>query len=299
MRVRPGGKVRWTAGTILHTVTEDGAGIPTFCFNGRAFIGNTPTIVARSGQRIRWYVFNLDLGMNWHNFHLHAQRWTFAHENIDVRSIGPAESFIVDTVAPPALLLPLDIEKRQDSRHRPKDAKKYVLCGDFLFHCHVEMHMMQGLAGLVRAKQTVWLTDAQVTQLKATIGFPTETCDNSCPSVDHHRCEQFLCGEWKLVPASPAVCMMHACLLPGTQKLLTLVTAILGTTSVGYSTTRWTRERSRRQETSRSTSPSLPTAGRSPTSGRPSTTSSPTRQARSSSTAVSRPERRINSIQAR
>jgi len=220
VRIRPGGKVRWTPGTMLHTITEDGAGIPSFCFNGRTFVGNTPTIVARTGQRIRWYVFNLDLSMGWHNFHPHALRWNFAHENIDVRSIGPAESFIVDTVAPPALLLPLDIERNQDPQHRPKDARKYELCGDFLFHCHVEMHMMQGLAGLVRSKQTVWLTDEQVKKLKATIGFPVETCDNSCPDVDHHRCEQFLCGEWKLVPGSPEVCFMHACLLPGTLKLL-------------------------------------------------------------------------------
>jgi plastocyanin len=220
VRVRPGGVVRWTPGTMLHTITEDGAGIPSFCLNGRAFIGNTPTIEGRTGQRIRWYVFNLDLSMGWHNFHLHGQRWKFAHENIDVRSIGPAESFIVDTTVPPVLLLPLDIEKCQDPKHRPKHSKKYELCGDFLFHCHVEMHMMQGLTGLVRAKQTVWLTDAQVDKLKAQIGFPTATCDNSCPDVDHHRCETFLCGEWKLVPASPDVCLMHACLLPGTQQVL-------------------------------------------------------------------------------
>ena len=220
VRIRPGGEVRFTPGTILHTVTEDGAGIPSYCFNGRTFIGNSPTIVARAGQKIRWYVFNLDLSMGWHNFHTHGKRWKFANENIDVRSIGPAESFVVDTVTPPALLLPLDIERCQDPKHRPKDAQKYVLCGDFLFHCHVEMHMMQGLAGLVRSKQTVWLTDQQVEKLKKTIGFPIETCDNSCPSVDHHRCEQFLCGEWKLVPGSPEVCFMHACLLPHSQKVL-------------------------------------------------------------------------------
>ncbi|MDQ3774847.1 MAG: multicopper oxidase domain-containing protein [Pseudomonadota bacterium] len=100
--------------------------------------------------------------MGWHDFHPRAQRWKFAHENLDVRSIGPAESFIVNTTVPPALLLPLDIEKCQDPKDRPKDAKEYELCGDFLFHCHVEMHMMQGLAGLVRSKQTVWLTDEQV-----------------------------------------------------------------------------------------------------------------------------------------
>lgn len=219
-RIRPGGKVRWTPGTMLHTVTEDGGGIPTGCLNGRAFVGNTPTIVAHTGQRIRWYVFNLDLGMNWHNFHLHAQRWRFANDNIDTRSLGPAESFVMETTAPPALLLPPDIAKTQEEHHRPKHAKKYTLCGDFLFHCHVEMHMMQGLAGLVRSKQTVWLTDEQVKRLKATTGFPQGTCDNRCPDVDHHRCERFLCGEWKLVPGSPEVTMMHACLLPNTLKLL-------------------------------------------------------------------------------
>src|SRR5439155_15003754 len=74
-RIRPGGKVRWTPGTQLHIITEDAGGIPSPCFNGRTFVGNTPTIVARAGQKIRWYVFNLDLGMNWHNFHPHAQRW--------------------------------------------------------------------------------------------------------------------------------------------------------------------------------------------------------------------------------
>src|SRR5207248_5488853 len=114
VRVKPGGKVRWTAGTNqTHTVTEDGAGMPSACFNGRSFVGNTPTIVAHAGQRIRWYIFNLDLSMGWHNFHTHAQRWTFADQQIDVRSIGPAESFLVETKAPPVLLLPPAIEKSQ------------------------------------------------------------------------------------------------------------------------------------------------------------------------------------------
>ena len=219
-RVKPGGKVRWTPGTILHTITEDGGGIPSPCFNGRTFVGNTPTIVARAGQRIRWYVFNLDLGMSWHNFHPHGQRWHFAQEAIDIRSIGPAESFVVETVAPPVLLLPRKIQDAQNAKHHHKGAKKYELCGDFLVHCHVEMHMMQGLAGLVRSKQTVWLTDEQAEQLAGEVGLPSATCDNQCPDVDLDRCERLLCGEWTLVPGSPEVCMMHACLLPNTQKVL-------------------------------------------------------------------------------
>jgi hypothetical protein len=55
-------------------------------------------IFAHSGQKIRWYVFNLDLGMVWHNFHLgmvwhnfhtHAQRWNFAGATVDERSLSP------------------------------------------------------------------------------------------------------------------------------------------------------------------------------------------------------------------
>src|SRR2546426_1640853 len=60
-RIRPGGKVRWTSGTTTHIIVDDGAGFPSFCLNGRSFVGNTPTIVANAGQRIRWYVFNLGL----------------------------------------------------------------------------------------------------------------------------------------------------------------------------------------------------------------------------------------------
>jgi hypothetical protein len=63
------------------------------------------------GQRIRWYVFNLDLSMGWHNFHVHGQRFRIGHEIMDTRSIGPAESFVVQTIAPSALSLPHDIEE--------------------------------------------------------------------------------------------------------------------------------------------------------------------------------------------
>ena len=98
-----GGTVTWiNNGPSQHSIVERGGdSLSSFCYNGRSFVGNSPTIIAHSGQRIRWYVFNLDLGMMWHNFHPHAQRWQFAKETIDVRSIGPAESFIVETEAPP------------------------------------------------------------------------------------------------------------------------------------------------------------------------------------------------------
>jgi hypothetical protein len=158
--------------------------------------------------------------MGWHNFHVHAQRWQFAHETIDTRSIGPAESFVVETTAPPVLLLPPDIEAAQDPHCRPKEAKPYHLRGDFLFHCHVEMHMMQGLAGLVRSRQTVWLTPQQAKQIAAESGLPVDPGGNTCPHVDHDRCEQLSCGKWEVVAGGPEVCMMHAALLPNTARVL-------------------------------------------------------------------------------
>jgi FtsP/CotA-like multicopper oxidase with cupredoxin domain len=218
------GVVRWTntAGPgQQHSVIESGGtSRPSFCFNGRSFIGNTPTIVAHSGQRIRWYVFNLDIGMAWHNFHPHAHRWVFAGETIDIRSIGPAESFVVETVTPPVLLLPEHIHKAQEKAHRPKSARRYELRGDFLVHCHVEMHMMEGLSALVRAHQTVWLTAAQRTELEQSVGLPLDPGGNDCPAVTPNRCAITQTGRWEELPGLPGITFMHAVLLPKTSRLL-------------------------------------------------------------------------------
>jgi hypothetical protein len=218
-----GGKVRWTNVNPLttHTVTADaGAGISSYCFNGRSFVGNTPTILAQAGQRIRWYVFNLDLGEVWHNYHPHGQRWQFAGHTIDVRSISPAESFVVETEAPPVLLLPDDIADHQPPHRRLPGATPHELKGDFLVHCHVEFHMGQGLAALVRSRQTVWLTPAQADQLAAETGLPIDPGDNACPVVDLDRCAPPGCGTWQEVAGLPEVTMMHAALLPNTNKVL-------------------------------------------------------------------------------
>jgi hypothetical protein len=176
--------------------------------------------VAHTGQPIRWYVFNLDLSMGWHNFHTHAQRWQFGGETIDVRSIGPAESFVVETKAPPVLLLPPAIEQHQHQQHHRHGAHAYRLRGDFLIHCHVEMHMMQGLAGVVRTEQTVWLTAAEKLAIEQATGLPLDPGDNHCPEVDLDHCEKAIGGEWQLVPGASEVTMMHAVLLPDTGRVL-------------------------------------------------------------------------------
>jgi plastocyanin len=217
-----GGMVTWTDnGLSEHTVTERGGdSMPSFCLNGRSFVGNTPTIEAKTGQKIRWYVFNLDMSMGWHNFHTHGQRWRFASETIDVRSIGPAESFVVETTAPPVLLLPPSIEKHQHQQGHRHGAHAYHVRGDFLFHCHVEMHMMAGLAGVVRAQQTLWLTAAEKQQIEQTTGLPLDPGDNKCCDVDLDHCEKAVGGEWQPVPGTSEITMMHAVLLPNTTKML-------------------------------------------------------------------------------
>ena len=54
---------------------SDGGGAATFCLNGRTFVGNTPTVEVDAGDSLRWYLFNLDVGGVWHNFHPHSARW--------------------------------------------------------------------------------------------------------------------------------------------------------------------------------------------------------------------------------
>ena len=223
VKIRPGGTVTWTNQDPQqhHTVTsKDGASQPTHCINGRGFFGNSPTIVAKAGQKIRWYVFNMDLGHNWHNFHTHAMRWQFAGENIDVRSMGPAESFIVETSAPPVMLLPDHMAKRQAKDKRPRGARRYTLRGDYIFHCHVHHHLMNGMVGVVRSYQTVWLTRAMKQELKETRGLPLDDGKNSIPDVDEERCKKHGTGHWELIPGDPEVTFMHSCLLPKTGKVL-------------------------------------------------------------------------------
>jgi plastocyanin len=218
-----GSKVRWENNDAgrHHTVTsKQGASMPTHAINGRGFVGNSPTIVGRPGQRIRWYVFNLDIGMNWHNFHPHAMRWSFAGENIDIRSMGPAESFTVEATIPPVALLDEEQARIQAPDCRPKNARLYHLKGDFVFHCHVHHHLTNGMVGLVRAKQAVWLTPAMADAMAAATGLPLDDGTNDCPDVAPLPCRAQSSGRWEEVEGVPEVLLMHSVLLPGTDRVL-------------------------------------------------------------------------------
>jgi FtsP/CotA-like multicopper oxidase with cupredoxin domain len=90
--------------------------------DGRAFVGNTPVFHAEVGDTVQWDV--LALGDDFHTFHVHGHRWLTADGPKDTQTVGPAESY--------------KIRWREDAP------------GTWLYHCHVEAHMMNGMIGLYR-----------------------------------------------------------------------------------------------------------------------------------------------------
>jgi FtsP/CotA-like multicopper oxidase with cupredoxin domain len=91
--------------------------------DGRAFVGNTPVFHAKVGDLVQWDV--MALGSDFHTFHVHGHRWTTAGGvSRDTQTVGPAESF----------------------RIRWREGAP----GTWLYHCHVEDHMMKGMIGIYR-----------------------------------------------------------------------------------------------------------------------------------------------------
>ena len=91
--------------------------------DGRAFVGNTPVFRSRVGDLVQWDV--MAMGSDFHTFHVHGHRWIGAGgAPRDTQTVGPAESFRI--------------------RWREEDP------GTWLYHCHVEDHMMRGMIGIYR-----------------------------------------------------------------------------------------------------------------------------------------------------
>ena len=93
--------------------------------NGHAFVGNTPVFHARVGDLVQWDV--LAMGDDFHTFHVHGHRWRDPDGTVvDTKTLGPADSFRV--------------RWREDAS------------GTWLYHCHVEGHMMNGMIGIYVVK---------------------------------------------------------------------------------------------------------------------------------------------------
>jgi FtsP/CotA-like multicopper oxidase with cupredoxin domain len=94
--------------------------------DGRAYIGNTPVFHAKVGELVQWDV--MALGSDFHTFHVHGHRWLGPGEvPEDTQTVGPAESF--------------RIRWREEAP------------GTWLYHCHVEDHMMRGMIGIYRVSR--------------------------------------------------------------------------------------------------------------------------------------------------
>ena len=94
--------------------------------DGRAFVGNTPVFHSTVGELVQWDV--MAMGSDHHTFHVHGHRWlTPGGISRDTQTIGPAESFRF--------------------RWREEDP------GTWLYHCHVEDHMMRGMIGIYRVSR--------------------------------------------------------------------------------------------------------------------------------------------------
>ena len=214
LTVAPGATVTWiNQGDSTHTVTESGAtkSATSMTINGRSHAGNTPVIEVHSGQKIRWYVFNHDFGQGWHNFHAHASHWSFGGQNLDNQSIGPAESFVVHTTAPPVVLPPVKDE------HKVGQESGYQLASLHPVHCHVEAHVMAGMVCLLRVKQFVILHESYFKSLE--FPLPEDPGTFECPPLPPDLCvDESDDGTWETLPEAP-VFAVHAALLK-TGKVL-------------------------------------------------------------------------------
>jgi FtsP/CotA-like multicopper oxidase with cupredoxin domain len=94
--------------------------------DGRAFVGNTPVFTSIVGQTIQWDV--MAIGSEHHTFHVHGHRWVDRDgRDVDTQTVGPAETFAI--------------------RWREEDP------GTWLYHCHVESHMMAGMIGTYKVSR--------------------------------------------------------------------------------------------------------------------------------------------------
>jgi FtsP/CotA-like multicopper oxidase with cupredoxin domain len=94
--------------------------------DGRGFVGNTPVFTSVLGQTVQWDV--MAMGSEHHTFHVHGHRWVSPFgTDVDTHTVGPAETFAI--------------------RWREEDP------GTWLYHCHVEAHMMAGMIGTYQVKR--------------------------------------------------------------------------------------------------------------------------------------------------
>jgi len=144
---------------LFHTLGDAGT-----CINGRKYLGNTPTMIARPrvsdqpGTRMRFGV--VGMGSDFHTFHIHGHRWVLpgptgtdlatiqnsvqdspVSQFEDTRAFGPANSFVFTIDEDSGLPSFFRAEPSVD----PDPGQPAI--GEWHMHCHVLEHMMMGMMG--------------------------------------------------------------------------------------------------------------------------------------------------------
>jgi plastocyanin/FtsP/CotA-like multicopper oxidase with cupredoxin domain len=116
------------------------------CINGRKYLGNTPTLVAGPKTRMRFGI--LGMGEMFHTFHIHGHRWVITGPSGKTSSTieqspqtEAASQFQDTTLLGPGSSFAFTIEEGKGLM-RPDPP-----LGEWHMHCHVPMHMMEGMVG--------------------------------------------------------------------------------------------------------------------------------------------------------
>jgi plastocyanin/FtsP/CotA-like multicopper oxidase with cupredoxin domain len=116
------------------------------CMNGRKYLGNAPTLVAGPKTRMRFGV--LGMGETFHTFHIHGHRWVIAGPSGKTPSaieqsvqVEATSQFQDTTLLGPGSSFAFTIEEGKGLM-RPDPP-----LGEWHMHCHVPMHMMEGMVG--------------------------------------------------------------------------------------------------------------------------------------------------------
>ncbi len=96
-----------------------------FSINGYLY-GNGPVMTMRSGQHVRWYLLAIAQGFDFHSPHWHGNTVLYRGHRTDVIALSPAEMQTADMI--------------------PDNP------GIWMFHCHVDDHMIAGMTARYEVK---------------------------------------------------------------------------------------------------------------------------------------------------
>jgi FtsP/CotA-like multicopper oxidase with cupredoxin domain len=96
-----------------------------FSINGYLY-GNGPVMTMRAGQHVRWYLLAIAQGFDFHSPHWHGNTVLYRGHRTDVIALSPAEMQTADMV--------------------PDNP------GIWMFHCHVDDHMVAGMTARYEVK---------------------------------------------------------------------------------------------------------------------------------------------------